>query len=167
MPTISRFFGITITMFFDDHPPPHEHARYNQHRARFDIRSGATISGRLPPRATRLVEEWIALRRPDLEANWSRMEPGMSEVLVRRLKHLGGYRFQVEFTDGRVGEWDYSRIKSRLGPMAAPLHDEAYVAKAFLEDGAPTWPNGWDVSPEALLAELEAAGALKRPEPAK
>jgi len=92
----------------------------------------------------------------------------MSEVLVSRLQHLGGHRFWVEFTDGRAAEWDYSRVKSRTGPMAAPLHEEDYVARAFLEDGAPTWPNGWDVSPEALLAELEALGALRRmPEPAK
>jgi len=86
MPTISRFFGITITMYFDDHPPPHVHARYNQHRARFDIRSGATISGRLPPRATRLVEEWIALRRLDLEANWARMERGEAMEQIEGLE---------------------------------------------------------------------------------
>jgi len=27
VPTISRFFGITIAMFFDDHGFPHFHAR--------------------------------------------------------------------------------------------------------------------------------------------
>jgi hypothetical protein len=85
----------------------------------------------------------------------------MTDVLVRKLKHLGGYRFRVEFTDGMAGEWDYSRVKDRIGPMAAPLADEAYVARAFLEAGAPTWPNGWDVSPEALYEELMSAGALK------
>ena len=28
MPEISRFYGIIIAMFFDDHNPPHFHARY-------------------------------------------------------------------------------------------------------------------------------------------
>ena len=90
----------------------------------------------------------------------------MTDVLVRKLKYLGGHRFRVEFTDGLAGEWDYSRIKSRPGPMAAPLHDETYISRAFLEMGAPTWPNGWDVSPEALHADLSAAGLLKQTEDA-
>lgn len=86
----------------------------------------------------------------------------MTDVLVRKLQHLGGHRFAVEFTDGVAGVWDYSYVRQRSGPMAAPLHDEAYVARAFLEAGAPTWPNGWDVSPEALHETLSAAGALRR-----
>jgi len=37
LPTISQFFGILIRMFFDDHPPPHFHAVYNEHKAVIDI----------------------------------------------------------------------------------------------------------------------------------
>ncbi|MGH6952163.1 MAG: DUF2442 domain-containing protein [Vitreimonas sp.] len=85
----------------------------------------------------------------------------MTEIAVHTLRHLGGHRFWVEFSDGMAGEWDYSRAKQRPGPMAAPLKDETYIAKAFLAMGAPTWPNGWDVSPHALYADLKAAGALK------
>jgi hypothetical protein len=33
MPTISIFYGIVIQMFFDDHNPPHFHARYGRSRA--------------------------------------------------------------------------------------------------------------------------------------
>jgi Protein of unknown function (DUF2442) len=86
----------------------------------------------------------------------------MTDIAVLTLRHLGGYRFWVEFSDGMGGEWDYSRVKQRIGPMAAPLKDEAYIARAFLALGAPTWPNGWDVSPDALHADLKAAGVLKR-----
>lgn len=82
-------------------------------------------------------------------------------ILVRKLKHLGDHRFEVEFTDGMAGVWDYSDVKQRPGPMAAPLHDADYAARAFLEAGAPTWPNGWDVSPEALYARLSQAGLLR------
>lgn len=85
----------------------------------------------------------------------------MTDILVRRMKHLGGHRFAVEFSDGMAGVWDYSYVKQRPGPMAAPLHDEVYIARGFLEAGAPTWPNGWDVSPEALHETLSASGALK------
>lgn len=85
----------------------------------------------------------------------------MTDVLVRHLRHLGGHRFWVEFSDGMAGEWDYGRVKERVGPMAAPLSDEAYAGRVFLVMGAPTWPNGWDVSPEALYEELKSKGALK------
>jgi hypothetical protein len=86
----------------------------------------------------------------------------MTDIAVLTLRHLGGHRFWVEFSDGMGGEWDYVRVKQRIGPMAAPLKDEAYVARAFLVMGAPTWPNGWDVAPDALYADLKAAGVLKR-----
>lgn len=61
-------------MFVKDHPPPHFHVRYAEHAARVEIATGDVIDGDLPPRAARLVREWAELRRPDLEANWSRAE---------------------------------------------------------------------------------------------
>ena len=39
LPEISRFLGIVISMYFDDHNPPHFHVRYNSFRAVIDIRS--------------------------------------------------------------------------------------------------------------------------------
>jgi hypothetical protein len=30
MPEIARFYGVTIFMYFDDHPPPHLHARHGR-----------------------------------------------------------------------------------------------------------------------------------------
>jgi hypothetical protein len=33
MPELCRFFGIIITMFYDDHAPPHFHVRYGEHKA--------------------------------------------------------------------------------------------------------------------------------------
>jgi hypothetical protein len=55
MPTISAFFGISVRMFFSDHPPAHFHVRYQRHRAVIGIESGAIISGALPPAVHRLV----------------------------------------------------------------------------------------------------------------
>jgi len=42
MPTISLFYGIVIAMFFNDHDPPHFHARYAEHHARVAIETGGS-----------------------------------------------------------------------------------------------------------------------------
>ena len=78
LPTVSVFYGIVIAMFFDEHPPPHFHARYSGHRARVAIADGRVLDGDLPPRVARLVREWAELRRAELEANWARVEAGES-----------------------------------------------------------------------------------------
>lgn len=76
MPRISFFHGITITMYFLDHEPPHFHARYAEHRAVIAIESGSLLVGDLPDRALRLVREWADLRRAELEADWARAREG-------------------------------------------------------------------------------------------
>ena len=55
MPIISRFFGIIIRMFFNEHAPPHSHAEYAEHRVVIDINSLDVIKGKLPRRALGLV----------------------------------------------------------------------------------------------------------------
>lgn len=77
MPTISRFYGIVIAMFYDDHLPPHFHARYGGEEARVAIDTGEAIDGGLPPRAARLVREWTELHRAELTQNWERRERGV------------------------------------------------------------------------------------------
>ena len=72
MPEISRFFGIVIKMFFDDHNPPHFRAEYVESLALIDIRTLAIFAGRLPPRAMGLVIEWATLHRQELLADWER-----------------------------------------------------------------------------------------------
>ena len=72
MPEISRFFGIVIKMFFDDHNPPHFHAEYGGSFALIDIRTLTVFSGRLPPRVTGLVIEWATLHQREILADWDR-----------------------------------------------------------------------------------------------
>jgi len=72
MPEISRFFGVVIKMFFDDHNPPHFQAEYGADVALIDIRSLAVFSGRLPPRVTGSVVEWVTLHQRELLANWEK-----------------------------------------------------------------------------------------------
>lgn len=57
MPTISRFFGILISMYYDDHLPPHFHVKYAEHRARVTIDTLEINDGRLPRRVFALALE--------------------------------------------------------------------------------------------------------------
>jgi len=81
---------------------------------------------------------------------------------VVRLEKLGGFRLRVRFNDGSEGAHDFVTMVSEPGPMLEPLRDEFYFARVFLEFGAPTWPNGFDIAPEWLRREMEAAGELSR-----
>ncbi len=83
-------------------------------------------------------------------------------VDVLRLRALDGHRLWLRFTDGSEGVRDFSDILAQGGPMVEPLKVAEYFARAFVEMGAPTWPNGFDVDPINLYMELRAAGALSR-----
>jgi hypothetical protein len=81
---------------------------------------------------------------------------------IIRLDKLGGFKLRVGFTDGTKGVHDFKALVSEPGPMIEPLRDEGYFARVFLEFGAPTWPNGFDIAPEWLRREMEKAGELTR-----
>lgn len=74
MPVISRFYGISILMFFNEHNPPHFHAKYEGQIAVLNIQNGHTIAGSLPPNARRLVGKWIKLHRQELLTNWRKAQ---------------------------------------------------------------------------------------------
>ena len=81
---------------------------------------------------------------------------------VTSLEKLGGFRLRVRLSDGSEGVHDFAALVNEPGPMLEPLRDEAYFARVFLEFGAPTWPNGFDIAPEWLRREMAAAGELSR-----
>ena len=86
MPTISRFFGILIQMYFNDHAPPHFHAEYQDEHATFDL-AGNLKDGYLhSATARRLVAEWAALHRSELEANWELARQGKGLNLIAPLE---------------------------------------------------------------------------------
>jgi hypothetical protein len=70
VPEISRFFGIVIQMYYNDHDPPHFHVRYAGQRALVSIEELAVLSGSLSPRALALVREWANLHRTELAEDW-------------------------------------------------------------------------------------------------
>lgn len=83
-------------------------------------------------------------------------------IKVAKLKCLGGHRIRATFSDGMAGDYDFAPIVGETGPMVEPLRELAFFARVFLEDGAPTWPNGFDVAPAWLRQEIERAGGLVR-----
>ena len=70
MPELGCFLGIIITMYYNDHPPPHFHARYNEQKAIIDIETLSILEGKLSPRILGLVVEWAALHQTELMQNW-------------------------------------------------------------------------------------------------
>ena len=72
MPIVSRFFGIVIAFYWEDHLPPHFHANYGGDEAMIDIRAGAVIRGSLPRRALSLVDEWRTAHVDELLNDWER-----------------------------------------------------------------------------------------------
>jgi hypothetical protein len=69
MPNICSFAGIVITMYADEHYPPHFHAKYGEFNALFTL-DGNLIEGDLPSKKRRMVEVWAELRYEQLLENW-------------------------------------------------------------------------------------------------
>ena len=76
MPEISRFYGIIVRMYYDEHPPPHFHVFYQDKDAAVRIDTLELVRGSLPRRAMVLVAEWALAHREELRQNWSRVERG-------------------------------------------------------------------------------------------
>ena len=80
---------------------------------------------------------------------------------VIEIKAIAPFAIQVTFNDGTSGVHDCAGDIGGTGPMALPLQVPAYFARVFLEFGAPTWPNGFDMAPEWLQREMRAVGELR------
>ena len=86
MPEISRFFGIIIRMYFNDHAPPHFHARYGGLEAVVGIDPILVLQGNLPRRAASMVIEWAALHQGELADNWRRLSQSLSAERIAPLQ---------------------------------------------------------------------------------
>jgi hypothetical protein len=70
MPEISRFLGIVIFMNFNEHNPPHFHAKYGDFQITVEIKSGI-VEGKFPKRALSHVMEWYEQHKPELLEDWN------------------------------------------------------------------------------------------------
>ncbi|MBI3732646.1 MAG: DUF4160 domain-containing protein [Chloroflexi bacterium] len=82
MPEVSRFFGILIRMYFDEHDPPHFHAIYGDMEAQIAIEPIHLLRGALPTRAISMVIEWAALHQVELMNNWQRLRADQPPIRI-------------------------------------------------------------------------------------
>ena len=85
MPEITRFLRIVVQMYFEDHLPPHFHARYGEFRVKGFLASGI-VEGRFPPRALRHLLEWYDFHRAELEQDWSLASRGEDPLPIAPLE---------------------------------------------------------------------------------
>ena len=78
-------------------------------------------------------------------------------VKVVKVEALGDYRLRLRFSDGMQGEYDFSGLVAEDGPMVEPLRDPAFFKQVFIELGALTWPNGFDLDSISLHDEIKTA----------
>jgi hypothetical protein len=90
------------------------------------------------------------------------MNDDLPMVDVLRLRPLEGHRLWLRFTDGSEGVRDLSGVIAKGGEMVEPLKSKAYFDRVFVELGAPTWPNGFDLDPINLYMQMRDAGELSR-----
>jgi hypothetical protein len=70
VPTISRFHGITIRMYFRDHTPPHFPAWASGKKASVRIDPVEVLQGSLDRKHFYLVKRWAETHRIELEDHW-------------------------------------------------------------------------------------------------
>ena len=70
MPEICRFLGIVVAMYYNEHYPPHFHAKYGEYRASFSIEELKIIEGSMPKRVVSLILEWAFEHRTELMDDW-------------------------------------------------------------------------------------------------
>ncbi|MDQ6477616.1 DUF4160 domain-containing protein [Dyadobacter sp. LHD-138] len=73
MPEISRFLGIIIRMFFDDHNPPRFHAEFQDFKAIIDIKTAELLEEDLPPKQLKLVQAWAIIHEKELLENFKNL----------------------------------------------------------------------------------------------
>ena len=77
-------------------------------------------------------------------------------------ERLGPHGLRLQFNDGSRGMHDFAPMVIEVGTLLEPLRDPHYFARVFLECGALTWPNGFDIAPEWLRREMLEAKELSR-----
>ena len=86
MPEISRFFGVIIRMYYDEHEPPHFHAIYGDDEAQVGIDPIHVLRGELSSRAVSMVVEWAALHQRELMDNWQRLRADQPTRKIQPLR---------------------------------------------------------------------------------
>lgn len=73
-------------MYFNEHPPPHFHAKYGEYEVVININNLSIMYGSFPSRALGLAIEWASLHKSELEETWQRMREGLPITKIEPLK---------------------------------------------------------------------------------
>ncbi len=170
MPRLSEFYGIVISLYWAEHPPPHFHARYGEHRVAVTSQhwrcapvvfpagpcasSGSgescTEKSSWSPGRTRLpMNPWVRLSRCHVLTD--------PIPVVTHVEVLHDFVVGLTFDDGSVGEVDL--LPHLWGPVFEPLRDDPGLfakVRVDADEGTIVWPNGADVAPETLYRESAA-----------
>jgi hypothetical protein len=82
------FYGLIIRMYYapKEHPPPHFHVYYAEHKATVDIASCELLDGLLPRKQLKLVLAWAELHQDDLMADWQLVMNGEEPFRIAPLQ---------------------------------------------------------------------------------
>ncbi len=84
-------------------------------------------------------------------------------IKIISIERVGEYRLLLGFSDGTSGIWNaYPLFSTRPTDLTTPLLQREAFEKAFIEAGALAWPNGLELAPWTLHAELAEAGSLRK-----
>ena len=86
VPTVSRFYGILIRQYNDEHGVPHFHAKYGEYEAVYEIDTITVIEGALPSNKRKLVEAWAIIHKRELEANFELIQDEKSPKKIKPLR---------------------------------------------------------------------------------
>lgn len=78
--------------------------------------------------------------------------PVVTDIRFIRLKNIriiDTFRLCLHFNDDFIAEVDFKPFVSdkKAGPMRKPLMDPEFFSQVYLDYGALTWPNGYDLCP--------------------
>ena len=154
MPEISLFYGIRVTMYYEDHNPPHFHAEYNGNKAIVDIIEARVIKGALPSRQLKLILAWCVIHQDKLMQNWELSKDGLPLNRINPLVQEADmfydivqvipnedYTVYVYFEDGKIVCYDAKTLLKKK--VFEPLKDINFFMNAC------TILNGtlaWDVT---------------------
>ncbi|HWG03652.1 MAG TPA: DUF2442 domain-containing protein [Beijerinckiaceae bacterium] len=83
-------------------------------------------------------------------------------VDVLRMRPMESHKLWLRFSNGEEGVRDLTDLIEKGGEMVEPLRDQTFFDRVFVEMGAPTWPNGFDLDPINLYIQLRDSHALAR-----
>jgi hypothetical protein len=76
VPEITTFYGIRITMYYNDHLPPPFHAEYGDDEVLIEINTLSIYAGEIPKRALRFTLEWANQHQAALQELWNLCRAG-------------------------------------------------------------------------------------------